>query len=61
MKKTVELWGMTRAASELGVHHLTLRRWVSQGKLPCIRDTYGRRFFRRADIEKLARERGVSQ
>ncbi len=45
------------AARELGVAAVTVRLWETQGKIPAIKSTDGRRLFRRSDIDDLKRKR----
>jgi excisionase family DNA binding protein len=51
------LLGLGEAARRLGVYPDTLRRWTNNGKVPCVRDSAGRRLISDEDIDKLARER----
>ena len=53
-----ELIGLSAAAAALGVSPSTVRRLADQGALPGRRTEGGHRRFRRADVQRLARERG---
>ncbi|MGC8779943.1 MAG: MerR family transcriptional regulator [Anaerolineae bacterium] len=41
---------LSEAASYLGVHFTTLRRWTDDGKVPCIRTPGGRRRYRQSEL-----------
>ena len=53
-----DLIGLSTAAAALGVSPSTVRRLADQGALPGTRTGGGHRRFRRADVQRLARERG---
>jgi excisionase family DNA binding protein len=49
---------MTSGAARLAeVSKETILLWERQGKLPAVKTDNGRRLFRRADVERLKRER----
>ncbi len=53
-----EKWlGLSRAASYLGVHPITLRRWADQGGIPVMLTPGGHRRFALADLQRLAEAR----
>lgn len=55
-----ELLTVREVATVLNVHHNTVRRWVAQGYLSCIRvGPRGDRRFRRGDIEVLVGRSGI--
>jgi len=52
------LWlSLRQAASEVGVHPATLRRWANEGRLASSRTIGGHRRFLRQDIQALIKER----
>ena len=53
-----ELMTPTEAAHVLGLSADAVRSLSDAGRLPTRRTVGGRRLFRRADVEELARERG---
>ncbi len=44
---------LSEAASLLGVHPDTLRRWADAGQVPCTRTPGGERRFLRTDIDAV--------
>ena len=58
---TEELLGSSETARRLRLHEATVRRWAEEGKLPCVRDSAGRRIFFAKDIDKVARERAAAK
>jgi excisionase family DNA binding protein len=53
--KGSRLWSIKHAADELSLSPHTLRRWIFQGRLPCVR--LGRRcLLDPADIERFIAE-----
>src|SRR5579859_2670159 len=53
-----EKWlGLSRAASYLGIHPITLRRWADQGGIPVMLTPGGHRRFAMADLQRLAEAR----
>lgn len=54
---TFELLAPRDAGRRLGITTAGITRLAESGRLPEIRDSAGRRLFRREDVEKLARER----
>ena len=55
MQKGTRLWSVKHAAAELDLSPHTLRRWIFQGRLPCVR--LGRRvLIDPVDIEQLIRD-----
>lgn len=50
----------SHAARVLGVSTDTVRNMADSGKLPAMKTTNGRRFFRRADVDQLAVQRRLS-
>ncbi|MCB0720592.1 MAG: helix-turn-helix domain-containing protein [Bacteroidetes bacterium] len=52
-----EFLGLTAAASQLGVHPATLRRWADQGDVLCVVTPGGHRRFLRSEIESLLHRR----
>lgn len=53
-----ELLSLSTVAGALGVSPSTVRRLADQGVLPGTRTEGGHRRFRRADVQRIARERG---
>ena len=51
------LIGIGHAATLLGVHSDTLRRWTGENKIPAVRTAGGHRRYRLADVMAL---RGVA-
>jgi excisionase family DNA binding protein len=49
------LLGVREAASRLGVHENTLRRWAEKGYLKAVVNPTGVRRFRKEDIEAIHR------
>ena len=49
--------GLSRAASYLGVHPITLRRWADQGGIPVMLTPGGHRRFAVADLRRLSEAR----
>ena len=49
------LYGRTAAARFVGCSDGAIIRWANIGKLPCIRDTGGKRLYRLADLEVCRR------
>lgn len=49
-----ELLGSSETARRLRLHEATVRRWAEEGKLPCRRDSAGRRIFFSEDIDSIA-------
>jgi len=45
------------ALKQLGVHRNTIVRWEQQGRVTPLRGPGGVRYYRKRDIERLARER----
>lgn len=45
--------GVSEAASVLGVHNDTLRRWTDDGKVPHWLTPGGQRRYRRSDLDAL--------
>ncbi|MHA7270425.1 helix-turn-helix domain-containing protein [Arthrobacter sp. HLT1-20] len=52
-KKDDSILTVAQAASELGVHADTLRRWANANKVPYFRTPTGHRRFRHTDIEAI--------
>jgi excisionase family DNA binding protein len=50
------LLGVRAAASRLGVHENTLRRWEQSGLIHAVKLPTGVRRFREEDVERLYRE-----
>lgn len=51
---------LSDAATVLGVHPNTLKRWVTDGKVPASRTLGGHLRFRRADLAHLLAEMEVA-
>lgn len=47
-------------AERLGVSPITVRHWANQGWLPVLRTAGRHRRFRKADVDRFARERGLA-
>lgn len=56
-----ELLGVADAGRVLGVGPQRVRNLERDGRLPALRTVGGVRLFRRADVERLAREREASR
>ncbi len=56
-----DLLSTADAARILGVVPATVRQLERNGRLPAIRTAGGIRLFRRADVERFARERALRQ
>lgn len=56
-KNDEHAYGISYAVRELGYCAATIRKWADAGELHCIRDSTGRRLFRRSDLEKFKRVR----
>ena len=52
---------LSKAATMLGVHSMTLRRWSDSGKFPCYRTPGGHRRFSLSDIEAHLERNQVTQ
>ena len=61
MDQTVTLLGSSETARRLRVHEFTVRRWATEGKLPCVRDSSGKRLFLASDVELLVQARRAKQ
>jgi excisionase family DNA binding protein len=48
-------------AELLGVSPITVRHWANQGWIPALRTAGRHRRFRRADVDRFARERGLAE
>lgn len=57
MQKQDEPLSLAQAASRLGVHPTTLRRWADAGHLPVLVTPGGHRRFRRSDLEAFEDKR----
>jgi hypothetical protein len=57
MNRTIDLLAPKDAGALLGITTAGVTRLAESGRLPEIRDSAGRRLFRRADVERLVRER----
>jgi excisionase family DNA binding protein len=51
------LLAATAVSNMLGLSYPSVVKLPSQGKLPHVRDSAGRRLFRRSDVERLQKER----
>lgn len=56
-----EWLGTSEAARRLRVHEMTIRRWTETGRLPCVRDSSGKRLFTAAMVDKFAAERAKAR
>lgn len=54
-----ELLTATSAGGVLNISGYAVRSLADRGRLACIRDSSGRRLYRRADVEQLKRERAA--
>jgi excisionase family DNA binding protein len=62
LDRETEWLSLGKAATLLGVHNMTLRRWSDSGRFPSYRTPGGHRRFSRKDIEQyLARQQGGSE
>ena len=57
--KNDEVLGRTGAASILGCDIRTLNRHADVGNLPCVRDSSGKRLFKRSDVEQFKRSNRI--
>ena len=48
-----QIYSLTKAATKLGVHPVTLRRWAESGKIASIRTPGGHRRFAESEIDRL--------
>lgn len=55
-----EWLSLGKAATMLGVHNMTLRRWSDSGRFPCYRTAGGHRRFALSDIEEYLQRQSVS-
>lgn len=53
------MWGVTRVASELGVHEATVYRWCKEKRLPYVRMPGGHLRFDPAKITSWLEDRAV--
>ena len=58
-QKMAEFLMTSAAARVAGVAKETIIYWEKTGKLPAIKTSNGRRLFLRADVERVAKERGT--
>ncbi len=52
-------YSVTEAASELGVHVNTLRKWVDKGRVAAIVLPTGRRRFTQEQLDQIKRDIGI--
>ena len=57
MSQKVDILTVSEAARALEVAGQTVRQWADTGKLAAQRTASGQRLFRKADVERLRRER----
>jgi hypothetical protein len=50
------IFGTSGAASFLGCCSASVYKYVDRGRLPCTRDSSGKRLFKLADLQKFKRE-----
>jgi excisionase family DNA binding protein len=48
------------AASVLGVSPSSIKRWADEGLLPCVKTAGRHRRFRRTDVERFLRDKGIT-
>jgi len=58
---TAAFLGISRAAQALRVSEPTVRNAADRGRLPCIRDSAGRRLFRIEDLRAYQRRRRAAR
>jgi hypothetical protein len=54
-KVDVQLLGLSGAAGFLGCDGRTVSRHADARRLPCVRDSSGKRLFKRSDLKKFKR------
>jgi putative resolvase len=59
MRETARLLTISQAATRLGVHPNTLRKWADKGLVPAVKLPSGYRRFVPSEIERVRREMGL--
>lgn len=58
-KDDAKVFGLSGAANFLGCDGRTVTRHANARRLPCTRDSSGKRLFKRSDLEKFKRSHRI--